>query len=153
MAAGWHPLFYHRRRSTIHDDVHCYHDIFGERLLIVDHAELADLETLLHRISAFLDIPHLPAERIEKENQTLLPRHPLAKAALKSGTLRRVARAIAPAGLRTRIRKSLHTDARNLSTVAPDEIDRLRHELAEEIERCRASPLIPTDSWTTALKG
>jgi hypothetical protein len=153
MAAGWHPLFYHRRRSTIHDDVHRYHDMFGERLMIVDHAELAEPERLLHRISAFLDIPHLPAERIEKENQTLLPRHPLAKAALKNRTLRWMARAIAPAGLRTRIRKSLHTDARKLGTVTTDEIDRLRHDLAEEIESCRASPLIPTDNWTTALKG
>jgi hypothetical protein len=151
MAAGWHPLFYHRRRSTIRDDLHRYHALFGDRLMIVDHAELATPEPLLRRISDFLGIAHQPADRIGKENQTILPRHPLAGAALKNRTLRRVGRWIAPKVLRSRIRGTLMSDARALSTVTPEEIARLRRDLAEEIDRCLDSPLIPTDSWATAL--
>ena len=153
IATGWHPLFYHRRRSTIRDDLHRYHDLLGERLMIVDHAELAAPELLLRRIAEFLGVPHDAAERIERENRTILPRNALAEAALKNRTLRRVGRMVAPEALRQRIRQALQADARELRTVAPCEIDRLRHDLAAEIERCLASPLIPTASWRTALQG
>ena len=150
-AAGWHPLFYHRRRSTIRDDLHRYHDLMGERLMVVDYADLAYPDSLLKRISDFLDLPHFPASRIETENQTRLPRSQLAGAALKNRTLRKLGRWLAPEALRDRIRTNLRTDARNLRTVTPDEVARARRDLAGEIDRCLASPLIPTGNWATSL--
>ena len=151
MAMGWQPLFYHRRRSTISADLQRYHDLMEDRLLVVDHAELVDPEPLLRRISCFLDIPHHPADQIARENQSFLPRNAMASAALKNPRLRRIGRLVLPEALRNRIRAGLRTDARNLKTVGPEDIDRLRNDLAEETQRCLVSPLIPTDTWKTAL--
>jgi hypothetical protein len=38
--SGWHPLFYHSRRSKIQDDIRRFHEIFADRMMVIDYREL-----------------------------------------------------------------------------------------------------------------
>lgn len=147
----WQPLFYHRRRSTVSADVARFREAFGDRMLVLDYAELKAPDALMQRICAFLGIRHRPVEAMDQVNQSYLPRNALAARLLRSGTARAVGRRLVPAALRRAVRQRLHTNARNVQTVRPDEVAALRALLAEEIARCRAEPLIPTASWTLAV--
>lgn len=144
---GWHPLFYHARRSRVHDDIMTFHRIFSDRLMVMDYEELRSPETLMKRLTTFLDLPMHASSSIEEKNVSFLPRSRLAKQMLGSKGLRAVGRAIFPRSLRSSIWKMLHTNARNLRTVQPDEMEEFRNLLSDEIANCVNEPLIPTSNW------
>lgn len=152
IAQGWHPLFYHRRRSTIAADVARYHALFGERLLILDYDELAAPDTLLTRISDFLDLdPPEELAPMERKNTSRLPRNRMLGQLLQSESAKVAARHLLPQALRQKLWRGLHTDASAVKTVHEAEIDALREAMADEIAACQASPLIHTDNWHLSL--
>jgi hypothetical protein len=147
--AQWHPLFYHRRRSTVADDVERMHNTFGDDLMIIDYADFRDPAALLGRIHDFLGISAGPETEVQiaQSNRSYLPRNRIAERLLKSPMIAAVGRTLLPHDMRRAVRRLLHTDARKLKTVQPDEIDRFRELMQDEIARCRKSPLIPTENW------
>jgi hypothetical protein len=145
---GWHPLFYHARRSRVHDDIMRYHAAFADRLLVLDYEDLRDTEALMRKLAGFLDVPLHAAASIEARNVSYLPRNQLARQALGSSRLKAIGKAILPQSVRRSIRSMLLTNARNLQTVRPDEREAFRRLLADEIAQCIDAPLIPTDRWT-----
>lgn len=147
---GWHPLFYHQRRSTVCDDLRRFADRFEDRFLVVDYAELSDVQALTNRIFSFLGLSAIPVSEIARKNVSFLPRHPIAKAALNSSVLKRVGSALLPAAARKPIWDLLHTNARNVATVHEHELRLFRELLSEEIDKCVQDPLVPTDNWSSA---
>ncbi|MEE4187022.1 MAG: sulfotransferase [Roseobacter sp.] len=147
-AKRWHPLFYHRRRSTISEDIDRYADRFGDRLMIIDYADLTDAGAVTERLCAFLGIPAMSVSEMERRNETLIPRNALVQSALKNQTLRGLSRSILPKRFRTKLRTKLIVNARDMKTVQPEERALFQDMIADEIEACVRNPLIPTDNWT-----
>lgn len=146
--SGWHPLFYHKRRSTICADLSGFSDRFQDRLLVIDYSELRDAKTVTNRIYTFLGISGIAVPQMEKRNESFIPRNDVAKTVLNSGSIKKIGRALLPASARKLIWQRLHTNARNVVTVQKSERERLRDLLSEEIERCAQDPLVPTQNWT-----
>ena len=150
IAQHWHPLFYHQRRSRVHDDIRRYHDAFGAKLLVLDYATISRGTDVLDRISDFLDIPRQPEVELDRVNQSIVPRSKLAGNLIKSSGLRTAARALLPAKARALIWQKLHIDARKTVTATAPEIALYKARLQDEVAACRADPLIPTGSWSGA---
>lgn len=151
---GFHPLFYHIRRSTVAADLTRYRDRFGDDLLILDYADLSrDPDGVMRRICDFTDVPFHPIQDRERKNESKLPRNRAASFILKNQALHKVARPFVPGKLRNRAYKALHTSSRHLETVKPEEKDKLRAILKDEIDTCLATPFIPTENWIEALAG
>lgn len=153
MAAGWHPLFYHQRRSTIHADVHRYKAAFGDNFLLVDYQELKTPDALLARIATFLGLDHIPVERIANANQSSLPRNRVIAKLLNAPALRSLGRTVLPQTARDTLRAALHTNSRNVTTASAKEHQKYCDLMGDEIRRCMDDPVIPTQSWrkTAAL--
>jgi Sulfotransferase family len=149
IAAGWQPVFWHVRRSKIHDDLTRYAERFGKDLLIVDYSELADPDRLLAKVSDFLGIPFQPIKVEEKQNQTILPKNSLVKAIWANPVARQMGRVLVPKPLRRAAYGWTHST--KVKAFKPEEIAYLRSLLREEIDACVASPLIPTSTWRRAL--
>jgi hypothetical protein len=147
MRTGWHPVFYHCRRSSVHADLHRFHDTFKDDLMIIDYADLKKPGEILHRISEFLGIAPFPEVEISQVNQSFLPRNQIAKRVLTSPALRSVAQIMVPPNIRKRIWQSLHASSRDVQTVSEPELQKMRALMSEEIEACYADPLIPTSNW------
>lgn len=146
--AGWHPLFYHMRRSTVCQDLRRFADAFQDRFLTIDYHELRNAQNVTNRICAFLDIPEMTLPEMTKENVSFIPRNFVARALLNTTLLGKVSGALLPRTVRSMIWENLHTNARSVPTVKNFEILRFRELLSEEIERCLADPLVPTENWS-----
>ncbi|MFP4275226.1 MAG: sulfotransferase [Paracoccaceae bacterium] len=151
IAQGWQPLYWHVRRSRIAEDLSVYAERFGDRLLVVDYAELSDPDALLARVARFLCLPERPLEAEEGHNRSVLPRNRLVKAAFASPALKSAARALLPRALRHRIYQASHSAQAAPIPIRPEEIARLRDLLADEIAACIRSPLIDTSGWRSAI--
>lgn len=145
---GWHPLFYHMRRSTVRKDVHRFHEIFGDRFLVVDYAELQNAEALMDRLYGLLDLEPVSLPSVERKNESYLPRNQVAHRMLKSEKFRAFSRMIVPTPLRRAVWRKLHTNSRNVKTVGQEEREMFRLRLEKEIALCVHDPLIPTDNWS-----
>lgn len=148
MSMGWQPFFYHKRRSMVSEDIRRYADRFGDRLLVIDYADLRDEIGLMRRVWQFLGIEEVSSERMARQNESFIPRNSAAGAILRSKRVRRLGGSLLPKQMRKFIWDKLHANARDVVTVKPEERAYLRAELAEEIGACVADPLIPTDNWT-----
>lgn len=147
--AGWNPLFYHKRRSLVRDNIRRFHEVFGDHLMVLDYKDLKDISTLMQRICAFLDIPALEEVPVlEPKNTSYLPRNRLAKTVAKNNTLKALGRRVLPLQVRKSVRGMLRTNARNIETVTPEERQGFQALLADEIARCVEDPLVPTDNWS-----
>lgn len=151
MRAGWHPLFYHCRRSTVRADLHRFRDAFKDELMILDYADLKEPSAVLDRLARFLGVAPFAEVEIPQKNQSFLPRNQLARHALKSPALRVVGRGLVPPRFRKRIWQSLHTSSRRMETVSKLELQKMRALMSDEIEACLVDPLVPTSSWRLAL--
>jgi len=67
-AESWHPLFYHKRRSEISDDITRFSERFGEDLLVLDYEELRNPEAVLAKVSAFLSLPDVSVDTTQSHN-------------------------------------------------------------------------------------
>lgn len=150
---GWHPLFYHMRRSTVREDLHRFQRTFGDRFLVVDYAELRSPETLMGRLYDFLRLPPVALASVDRKNESYLPRNRIAREMLASERFRAFTRVIIPTPLRRAVWRKLHTNARNVKTVQPHEREMFRARLADEIAQCVGDPLVPTDNWSCARTG
>lgn len=149
--AGWHPLFYHVRRSTVLQDIKDYKSAFQSDLLILDYADLRHPAAVLNKIADFLDIPRFVNISISRENESLIPRNTLSRYLLNNQRIKNFARLTTPASLRNHISSKLRTDSRNVQTVSMGERQKVRELLADEIAGCIADPIIPTNNWHLAL--
>lgn len=151
-ANGFQPLFRHQRRSRIHSDLSRYADAFGDDLLILDQDVLKDPEATNITVSRFLGIQVHPFENIKIHNQRALPKNGFAKWLLDARELRSAARKFIPKPVRHALWKGLQNPSAQVRTVTDDEIDYARDRLADEINLCKADPLIETSTWTLALR-
>lgn len=147
-AKCWNPLFYHRRRSTISNDVQRYADRFGDRFMVLDYADLKDATAVTKRLCSFLDLPAMPAVEMERRNESFIPRNAIIKTALKNQVIRGISRGLVPKSFRQSIRQKLMVNTRDLTTVQPEERAQFRDLIADEITACVRNPLIPTENWT-----
>ncbi|MEM8790734.1 MAG: sulfotransferase [Pseudomonadota bacterium] len=148
---GYHPLFYHTRRSRVHDDIHRLSRAFGNNLLIVDFAMLSQPKIFMESLCSFVGVESHEALDFSIKNRSRLPRSAPAKALLANDRLRRLSRRIVPQKIRGAVWRGLHADAKHLKTVENDEIDQFRELMSDEIRQCLASDLIPTQNWTLAV--
>lgn len=144
----FHPLFYHKRRSTILKDVAAYRAAFGDDLLILDYQDVKNGTAAIEKVSAHIGLSGLSVETIEKRNVSQIPRSKLAKAIKDSTRIRQIARRIVPQKLRARAWTALHAEAGKVKTVTDAEKAKFVQEMRDEILACLAHPLIPTDHWT-----
>jgi len=145
---GWQPIFHHKRRSTISDDIFKYLSLFDKNVLIVDYAELEVPSILLPKIYQFLEISPQPHFKIERLNESLLPRNNLSNFIVNNRLIRNIVRNTFPKSLRSSLWNKLHTNSRNTKTVKYEDIQYMKQLLAEEIEKCVNDPTIPTVNWS-----
>lgn len=145
---GFQPLFYHARRSRVHDDIQLAQALFRDDLLILDYAALQDPKTAISQIFDFIGVSNLAIDSEERRNQSFLPRNIIAKRVIESQSIRKIARTLVPKPLRQAAWHSLWKNARSVKTVSPEEVMFFREQLQDEISACIASQNIPTASWT-----
>ena len=150
-AAGWHPLFYHRRRSTIADDLARYREAFGDDLLILDYADLRCPDAVVRRICAFVGTPYRETEEWATRNESRLPRSATYVALSRVRSLRAVWKAMLPKALRRKVRETMTVSSRAVETVSEAEKAAFRATMRDEIDRCLRADWIPTENWRTAL--
>jgi hypothetical protein len=150
MAANWHPLFYHRRRSTILADIHRFKEHLGDRLLVLDYAELTDADRCVGRILQFLGLPQMIPQPLARANESILPRNGAARALARSTIARQIGRIVVPPRHRLAVWNALHRNSRSVKTVRNKEIARFRELMADEIDALHKDPLIPTATWRSA---
>lgn len=152
IAANWHPLFHHLRRSHYAREVAAYRARFGDRLLILDyHALEAGFARLTDAMRLAEGDRAAGAEAgMSHANQSYTPKSRTVQALLTSPLAKRVARAVLPTGLRSGVRRRI--EALNASDTRPDPADvaLLRDRLAVDIRACIADPDIPTGAWALA---
>lgn len=150
----WHPLFYHRRRSEIARDLGRYHELFGARLKVVDFVQLKRPEGVLREICDFLGTPYTAVDTHDPRNVSLAPRSHALERIRQSRGFKMISRTFLTDAARNRLwRASLIAADKSSDAVGSDEKAKLRAMLSDEIERCLASPLIPTGNWREALAG
>ena len=94
----------------------------------------------------------LDITEIEERNVGLVPRSQTVTNLVQNEIVRGAARMLVPASLRKRA-YSVITSANQVRPEMSDEDARFAyHRMADEIERCVAAPLIPTDNWRTVHK-
>ena len=147
ISKNWLPLFYHTRRSLIHDDIENYSRIFGEKFLVLDYSELQDSTGLSEKLGNFLEVENAWSGKLTKENESLLPRNSLVGRALRNQSLRSLIRPLTSRKLREQAWKVLHKKSHQLKTVSETEADEFRRYLDDEIQMCLGNSLIPTDNW------
>ncbi|MGF1554515.1 MAG: hypothetical protein ACFBWO_18735 [Paracoccaceae bacterium] len=152
-AAGWHPLFYHVRRSQYAADVARFRAALGDDLLVLGYGELADRLALLRKLEAFAGLAPMDVGSDERRNASHVYRSaPLARMVRRAPALR-AARRMLPTRLRARFRGRLQRALRRDFEASESELALLRERLAEDIAACVADPDIPTGGWRRALGG
>lgn len=149
IAAGWHPLFYHRHRSLYAEHLPPWFDLFGDRILVLDHHQLWSGKDEIRRVASFLDLDDLSPAQVLHMNKGHVPRSRLLSNLLHSPKVKAVARRLVPQGLRRAAWTGM--DRRNRTSVVVTERERaiVRQQLADAIADCVADPRLPTDHWTT----
>lgn len=152
IAAHWHPLFHHLRRSHYADAVAAYRARFGDRLMILDYHALEDG---FARLTAAMGLAESDREAgseagMSHANQSYTPKSMIVQRLWRAPALLRVVRRIVPKALRSRVRRGI--EAMNAADTRPDPADIafLRDRLADEIRACTEDPDIPTGSWSLA---
>ena len=144
---GWHPLFYHKRRSEIRDDIHRFHEAFGQNLLILGFDEMKQPQLILDKIARFLDIDLSFIDTSQAYNVSYLNKNRFTAFLKKSKKLVAIGRVILPSAVKSRLWDSLHVNARQKTTVSDAEKRDYLSLLSSEISACEESDLIPTDRW------
>lgn len=152
MANGWQPLFYHKRRSTCLADLGRYHALFGQDLLILGFHEFKNPQQLLSTVHNFLGLSGDVVSPSGVENQSVLPRNSFWNEIFRNSVIKSIGRRLLAPGMRNSIKTHTHKPAKQMHTTGPQDVALLRDILADEIAACRASSLVDTDHWTTALK-
>ncbi len=147
MANHWHPLFYHRQRSSYSAPLARYREIFGDDLLVLGFRELRDPVTVAHRVTQFLGLPETPVEPGVHLNTSYVYRNETAARLMTSESLRKLARAIVPKGVRSTVRGMLLPALTEPYAPTPADLARLDRDLADEIRACRENPEIPSEGW------
>lgn len=149
---GWHPLFYHLRRSCVRSDLHQFFSVFGDDILILDYRQLENISLFTRRICELLKIREFNFPNFERKNETILPRSNFILNIVKNKKFRYVVHKLSSDRARQIVWKSLHTNSKNVQTVSESEKSHFRRALKHEIEECLRDPLIPTDNWRTAVQ-
>lgn len=149
-AAHWHPLFYHRRRSLYSVALNRYHALFGEDLLVLDHAELGDPDVCVGRVLDFLGLPSHEIDTRERKNVSFVYRSPAADRWMRNPKVRAAARRLFPKPFRSRIRETANTALRTRYRPTADDLQAISALLEDEIAACRRDPLVPTGTWRGA---
>jgi len=148
IAAGWHPLFRHLDRSRYAAQLRPYRDLFGDDLLILDYHDMAASEA---KLLAFVGRdPKTVSARPEHLNVRHVTARPMAARLAGKSKLRKVARSFVPEAARTRIRAMIEGKQMERYKLRPLERDFILNALRQDIEACRADPMIPTENWTYA---
>ena len=150
IADHWHPLFYHCRRSRYNSAVNRYQELFGDSLMIMDFREFFDPERCAAKVSSFLGLQTPVEPSGERENASFVYRRPGIARIVKSPLAVRVGRALVPKAMRKSLRAGLDRQIATQYQRSTEDVNRLRALLADEIEACKANPLIPTDGWSAA---
>jgi hypothetical protein len=145
---SWHPIFYHRRRSTYFENVSAYKEIFGDDMLILDYKDIRAQDDCLRRIEAFLGVGPFEIGEQPRLNQSFSYSSPGAGKLIRSQKLIKAARAIVPKRFRSSIRGAVEKKVVTQFEPSAQEIAMITDLLADDIAACVASPLIPTDNWT-----
>lgn len=146
-AAGWHPLFYHKRRSEICDDIHRFHMAFADNFLVLDYCDMKTPEVVLDKVSQFLDLPLRPVDTTQSHNVSYLEKNKLSGRLKRSKTLLAIGRVLLPAGLKKRLWNALHVEAKQKATVSDAEKQAYAEIMADEVAACHKSVLVPTEHW------
>ncbi|MGY6706135.1 sulfotransferase domain-containing protein [Roseinatronobacter sp.] len=144
----WQPLFWHIRRSRVARDLQTYADLFGQDLMVMDHAELQEPDAALAKVAAFLGLPPSPLQGRVEHNTTYLPRNRLVAMAYQQERIRRVLRNLFPDKMRSSLRKLLLTS--RPVQVSDTEKHLVLSLLKDEIAACTENPLLPTGNWHSA---
>jgi len=143
----WHPLFYHKRRSQISEDITRFHARFGENLLVLDYAELRDTDAVLAKVTSFLGIADQAIDTAQTYNVSYLEKNKLASRLKHSKAVVAIGRVLLPSRLKKWLWNYLHVDAKKVVTVSEDEKQAYLALLSDEIAACRNNPLVPTKNW------
>ena len=146
-SAGWHPLFYHKRRSEIRDDIHRFHDAFGDNFLVLDYQDMQNADLVLEKVTGFLGVPAKPVDTSQSHNVSFLEKNKLSGRLKRSKLLLSVGRILLPAALKRWLWNALHVEAKHKTTVSHAEKQAYGALMAEEIAACISSPHVPTDRW------
>lgn len=144
---GWQPLFHHKRRSLIADDISRFRRVFKDDLLVIDYAELQDIQLVMEKICSFIGVRDVPLQDFERVNASILPRNSFAKAVLRNESIKAASRVLVPKSVRQRAWTMLHSPSRDVVTVSDEERQFFRTHLEDEIKRCVAHGDIPTAHW------
>jgi len=150
-AQHWHPLFYHVRRSRYLAAVERYNALFGNDLLIMDFREFFEPESCAAKVADFLNLSSPIAPSEERENVSFVYNRPGVARIAKGRLATKLGRVLVPKRFRKGIRAGIDKRLSAKYLRREDDAERLREILADEIEACQASPLIPTDGWQAAL--
>jgi len=149
-SAGWHPLFYHKRRSEIRDDIHRFHDAFGENLLVLDYQDMKTADVVLEKVAKFLGVPDKPVDSSKAHNVSLLEKNKLSGRLKRSKFLLSLGRILLPKIIKRWLWNALHVEAKHKTTMSDAEKQAYAALMAEEIAACKSSPLVPTDRWPSS---
>lgn len=153
---GWQPLFWHIRRSQYHADIKAYQTAFGDKLLLLDFAELRDQQKLMARVLAFLglDVPtcrqnmsYRHPHKAVVSNTSHSYRSATLQRALFNPALRQVAQRLLPRPLRSQLWHRLADANKTLYQPSQADLGSIGQALAPDIRLCLADPTIPTQSW------
>lgn len=145
---GWQPLFHHKRRSLIADDISRFRQVFKDDLLVIDYAELQDIKFLMEKICSFIGIRDVALQDFERVNVSILPRNSFTKAVLRNELIKAASRVFVPKLVRKRVWTLLHSPSRKMVTVSDEERQFFRKHIEDEINRCVAHGDIPTSHWS-----
>lgn len=152
IAAHWHPLFHHLRRSHYADAIAAYRAHFDDRLMILDYHALEDG---FARLTAAMGLAKSDREAgaeawMSHANRSYTPKSIAVQRLWRSALATRIARAVVPKGLRAAVRHRIETLNAVDTSPDPADIALLRDRLADDIRACTAAPDIPTGAWALA---
>lgn len=145
----WHPLFYHVRRGSYHADLARYFELFGDDMMMMDFAEIADPERCLARIADFLALPFEAPATADRFNASYVEASPLLSRAINSYKAKKAARTL----LGERAAAAMFDKARRLNrkriSFTEDDRARMFEKVAADVAACRDDARIPTGNWAS----
>lgn len=145
---GWQPLFHHKRRSLIADDISRFRQVFKDDLLVIDYTELQDIQFVMEKICSFIGVRNVALQDFERVNVSIIPRNGFAKAVLRNESIKAASRVLVPKSVRQSVWAMLHSPSREVVTVSDEERQFFQTHIEDEIKRCVANGDIPTSHWT-----
>lgn len=147
IANGWHPLFWHIRRSRYNEQLVRYRKLFGDHLFIMDFHRLGEIRERM-RLLRWIGFSeeHVVAEW-EHQNQRSVLARPGAVRFVENDYLRLMGRALVPKFLRPGLRRALTGPPVDRYRPSDEEYGFIQEALADEVAACIDAEDIPTEHW------